>query len=167
MFASALTPLIDLFRSLKLSAPENLKERYEESVSQLAKVDPLLAYQLSGRPRTDFNDIADTFIEKATQLEGEKAQAGSNPDAVSRFSSFFKSYGLRKMLDNMETDIVDVAKEIGYFTHLRTRRRLDELTLKLSDNVEEIVDQLLDSLGQFASQGESTTNNSLPLENNP
>jgi hypothetical protein len=151
VFANVLGPLIELFRSLKLAAPENLKERYQDSVNQLAKVDPLLAYQLSGRPRTDLNEIVDTFIEKASQLEAESAQRGSNPDAVSRFSSFIKTYGLKKMLGNMEADIMDVARAIGYFTKRRTRRRVNELTIRLSEDVEDIVDQFLDSLVQFAS----------------
>lgn len=152
VFANVLGPLIELFKSLKLAAPENLKERYQDSVNQLAKVDPLLAYQLSGRPRTDLNEIVDTFIEKASQLEAETTQNGSNPEAVFRFSSFIKTYGLKKMLGNMEADLMDVARAIGYLTKRRIRRRVNELTIRLSEDVEDIVDQFLDSLVQFASE---------------
>ena len=46
MFDVSLTPLILLLKQIKLAAPEKIKDRYQESVNQLAKVDPLLAYQL-------------------------------------------------------------------------------------------------------------------------
>jgi HPt (histidine-containing phosphotransfer) domain-containing protein len=137
---------------LKLTAPENLKDRYQDSVNQLAKVDPVLAYQLSGRPRTDLNEIIDTFVARASQLEAQRAQSGSNPDAVTWVSSFVKTHGMKKMLSSMEADIIDVAGAIGYFTKRRTRRRVNELTIRLSEDVEEMVDQFLDSLAEFASQ---------------
>lgn len=162
MFAIALAPLIEIFHSLKLAAPDNLKVRYDESVTQLAKVDPLLAYQLSGRPRTDLNEIVDRFLEKATQLESERLQINSSAAAVAQFSSFVKTYGLRKMLDNMEEDIVDVAGRIGYLTKRRTRRRLENLTIKLSEHVNDIVNHFLDSLASFASQTVAQGPNSNP-----
>lgn len=63
MFAISLTPLIGLLKDIKLAAPERLKERYQESVNQLATIDPLLAYQLSGRPQTDFNNALTPAID--------------------------------------------------------------------------------------------------------
>ena len=81
MFDVSLTPLIALLKQINLAAPEKLKERYQESVNQLAKVDPLLAYQLSGRPQTDLDETVDTFIEKASALEGEKAKMPTTMNA--------------------------------------------------------------------------------------
>ena len=99
MFDSSIAaPLISLLKEMKLAAPERIKERYQESVNHLAKIDPLLAYQLSGRPQTDFNETVDDFIEKATELEGEKAKLPSTTNAVAYFSNFIKGYGQRRVL---------------------------------------------------------------------
>jgi CRISPR/Cas system CSM-associated protein Csm2 small subunit len=57
MFNISLTPLIGLLKEIKLATPEKIRERYHESVNQLAKIDPLLAYQLSGRPQTDLKPL--------------------------------------------------------------------------------------------------------------
>ncbi len=146
MFDVSLTPLILLLKQIKLAAPEKIKDRYQESVNQLAKVDPLLAYQLSGRPQTDLDETVDTFIEKAAALEGEKAKMPSTMNAVAYFSNFAKSYGQRRMLANMEDDIVDVARKISYLYAFRTRRRIRMLTVRLAEEAEKYVDQFLDSL---------------------
>jgi hypothetical protein len=152
MFAAPLAPLITLLRSLKLAAPENLRERYQESVNQLAKVDPLLAYQLSGRPQTDFNETVDTFIERAMELEEKKAETTGSDNPVSHITSFIKGYGQQKILSGMESDILDVAGHISYWTRFRTRRRLRQLTTKLSDEADKYMDQFLDSLIQLTAQ---------------
>jgi uncharacterized protein YpbB len=146
MFDISLAPLIGLLKEMKLAAPERIKERYQESVNQLAKIDPLLAYQLSGRPQTDFNETVDAFIEKATELEGGKAKMPSTTTAVAYFSSFIKGYGQRRVLSNMETDIIDVARKISYLTALRTRRAIHQLTVRLAEEAETYIDQFLDSL---------------------
>jgi len=146
MFAISLTPLIGLLKEIKLAAPERMKERYQESVNQLAKIDPLLAYQLSGRPQTDFNETVDTFLEKATELEGEKAREPNTVNAVAYFSGFIKGYGQARMLRNMEIDIIDVARQISYLTAFRTRRTIQQLTVMLADEAEKYIDQFLDSL---------------------
>ncbi len=146
MFDISLAPLISLLKEMKLAAPERIKERYQESVNQLAKIDPLLAYQLSGRPQTDFNETVDDFIEKATELEGEKAKLPSTTNAVAYFSNFIKGYGQRRVLNTMETDIIDVAREISYLTAHRTRRAIQQLTVRLAEEAERYMDQFLDSL---------------------
>jgi hypothetical protein len=57
----SLAPLISIFKSMKLSSPDAFQQRYQDSVNHLAKVDPLLAYQLSGRPQTNLNEVVDTL----------------------------------------------------------------------------------------------------------
>lgn len=146
MFNISLTPLIGLLKEIKLATPEKIRERYQESVNQLAKIDPLLAYQLSGRPQTDFNETVDAFIERAVELEGEKADMPSTTNVVTHFSNFIKGYGQRRMLSNMENDIVDVAREISYLCAFRTRRAIRMLTVVLADDAEKYIDQFLDSL---------------------
>jgi len=146
MFDISLAPLISLLKEMKLAAPERIKQRYQESVNHLAKIDPLLAYQLSGRPQTDFNETVDDFIEKATELEGEKAKLPSTTNAVAYFSNFIKGYGQRRVLSTMETDIIDVARKISYLTAHRTRRTIQQLTVRLAEEAEPYMDQFLDSL---------------------
>ncbi|MBC8028499.1 MAG: hypothetical protein H7Z16_00140 [Pyrinomonadaceae bacterium] len=154
MFDISLAPLISLLKEMKLAAPERIKERYQESVNHLAKIDPLLAYQLSGRPQTDFNETVDDFIGKATELEGEKAKLPSTTNAVAYFSNFIKGYGQRRVLSTMETDIIDVARKISYLTAHRTRRAIQQLTLRLAEEAELYMDQFLDSLvTHVATQG--------------
>jgi hypothetical protein len=165
MFAISLSPLISLIRSLKLASPERLRDRYQESVNHLAKVDPLLAYQLSGRPQTDFNEVVDTFIAKAVELEGKKAEDISADTTISFFTSFLKGYGQKKMLSSMESDILDVAWKISFWTRFRTRHRLDQLTIKLSEEADRYIEQFLDSLIQHTAQNLTTSNP--PKDTNP
>lgn len=154
MFASPIAPLIALIRSLKLASPEKLRDRYQESVNQLAKVDPLLAYQLSGKPQTDFNEVIDTFIDRAVELEGKQTEDISTDETVSFYTSFLKGYGQQKILSGMEKDILAVAGKISYWTRFRTHRRLQELTVKHSEEAEKYVDSFLDSLIQHTAQNQ-------------
>lgn len=152
MMSVPLAPLITLIRSLKLASPEKLKDRYQESVNQLAKVDPLLAYQLSGKPQTDFNEIVDTFISRTVELEGKKIEEVSSDKAISSITSFLRGYNQKKIFSGMEKDILAVAGRISYLTRFRTHRRIHELTVKLSEGAEDYIDQFLDSLTQHIVQ---------------
>jgi len=152
MMSVPLAPLITLIKSLKLASPENLKDRYQESVNQLAKVDPLLAYQLSGKPQTDFNEVIDTFIGRTVEFEGKKIEEVSSDQTISFFTSFIREYSQQKILSGMEKDILAVAGRISYLTRFRTRRRLNELTLKLSEGAEDYIGKFLDSLTQHIVQ---------------
>ena len=149
MFDIPLSPLIDLLKEIKLAAPERVRERYQDSVTHLAKIDPLLAYQLGGRPQTDFTETVDAFIEKAVELEDESARLPRTTTAVSHFSSFIKAYSQRRMLTNMENDIVDVARRISYLCAFRPRRTIRVLTVALAEDTEKYIDQFLDSLIGF------------------
>lgn len=149
LFNIPLTPLIDLLKQMKLVTPERIKERYQESVNQLASIDPLLAYQLSGRPQTDFNETVDAFIEKAAELEGSRVRMPDTASAVTYFSSFIKNYGQQRTLTTMEDDIVDVARKISYLYAFRTRRRIRRLTVVLAEEAEKYIDQFLDSLIKY------------------
>lgn len=152
MLSVPLAPLITLIRSLKLAAPEKLKDRYQESVNQLAKVDPLLAYQLSGKPQTDFNEVIDTFVARAVELEGKQIEDVNADETISFYTSFLRGYGQQKILSGMEKDILAVSGKISYWTRFRTNRRLHEITLKLSEETEKYVDHFLDSLIQHVAQ---------------
>jgi hypothetical protein len=46
----------------------------------------------------------------------------------------------------METDIIDVARKISYLTAHRTRRAIQQLTVRLAEEAEPYMDQFLDSL---------------------
>src|SRR5206468_2635336 len=94
----------------------------------------------------DFDETVDAFIEKATEIEGEKAKMPSTTNAVAYFSSFIKGYGQRRTLGNMETDIIDVARKISYLCAFRTRKAIGMLTVRLAEEAEKYIDQFLDSL---------------------
>jgi len=42
-----------LLRKVKIGEPEKLQQRYQASVDNLAQVDPILAYKLSGKPNLE------------------------------------------------------------------------------------------------------------------
>ena len=67
-------------------------------------------------------------------------------NVVAYFNSFLKDYGQRRMLTNMETDIVDLARKISYLCAFRTRRTIQILSVRLEEEAEKYIDQFLDSL---------------------
>lgn len=152
MFAQSFPPIINILRTLKLSSPERLEVRYQESVNRLAEVDPLLAYRLSGRADTGFTELVDTYIDRVVGLENREAQAASL-EMASFVRSVIKGYGQQKLLTNMETDILEVAKRISYRTRYRTRQKLNKLTIKLSEEADKYVEHLLDSVSQVIVKG--------------
>jgi len=145
----SLTPLIALLKEMKLASPEKMKERYQGSVNQLAQIDPLLAYKLSGQPQADFNETVDTFIERATELEGEQAKMPSTMNVVAYLGNFIKGYSQQRMFRNMEEDIVDVARKISYVYAFRTRRKIRMATVSLEEESEKYIDQFLESLIEY------------------
>jgi len=144
LFSISSGPLIQLFEDVRIAHPEALKERYEKSISQLARVDPLLAFELSGRPQVDLNETIDEFISRATELDNESGE--SNETTVTFFRTFLKGYGQRKQLTGMETDIVEVAKRLGFVTARQTRQIIVEAKSKLPAGVDAYIDDYLRAL---------------------
>ena len=142
----SLTPLFALLKEMKLASPERMKERYQGSVNQLAQIDPLLAYKLSGQPQTDFNETVDAFIEKAAELEGEQAEMPNTINAVTYLTNFIKGYSRERMFSNMEKDLVDVARKVSYIYAFRTRRKIRMSTVALEEEAERYINDFLDSL---------------------
>jgi hypothetical protein len=89
---------------------------------------------------------------KVVELEGEKAKAASGTDIVTVITSFMKGYGQQRILSDMESDILDVAGEISYWTRFRTRQRITLLTARLSREADQYIENLINRLIQFAAQ---------------
>jgi hypothetical protein len=114
--AQAQLQLQNIVLTLMPTSP-NLAERYEEAVSTLALVDPILAFRLRGLPSLD---------PLLTQLRGLAALKQVD-------SEFWSGIGeptmMAPLIEHLEESILDVAKAHGWRTWWQARGRLKKPTL--------------------------------------
>lgn len=106
-----------LFPRLYKRLPK-IKESYEKDLDTIKKVDPILAFRLSGR--TDILDYLNNFSELLEPLE-----ENDNDKQTSKKIASSLTPNLRKnMIETFEENIIDVAYQINFITWIRVKRRL-------------------------------------------
>lgn len=104
--------------------PADLAKQYDAAVESLSAVDPLLAFQLSGRPgllqkREEMNKLMDLLTPE--QAPEGAAELRSVHQAV---KDTVHSILHRSALELLEEDILDVAARLGWVIRWRARRIL-------------------------------------------
>jgi len=106
----------------QLTEWQALMLRYNASVQQLAKVEPLLAFRLSGRPQPQLREKLGTLM----------AELQPNPDETEenakQFIKFIQAHGYSQLINRMEKDIVEIATKLGWRYRRHTQRLLDSYT---------------------------------------
>jgi len=130
-----------------MPAPPNLVERYEEAVSALALVDPILAFRLRGLRSLG------PFL---GQLRGLAALKQGDSEL---WSTFGEPKILALILPPLEESIMDVARAHGWRTWWRARSRLKRPVLSERDmaQISDLLTKLKATSGPPAAPNSSTS----------
>lgn len=134
-----------IFERVKLGEPERLKGQYQTIVSDLAKIDPLLAYRISGRANIEglIAKSESMFIEMGfpPAIPGQK-----NPlsELGAELISIAKDKLLKESSIQLKKEIYAVARRIDLFTLIRTYFRLRNLEKQLEFTFSKEADELFD-----------------------
>lgn len=148
LFADMQPELARLFRSAQLSDPKPLIERYQQSISELAKVDPILAFQISGRAdiRADLEHLVKIAVETKAFGGGE-----TNLQLLHQVTESVSDQILHNILCSMEKDILRVSRRVHFWTRIRVKRVLQDVQRKFHSRAKEEMDKFIDSLERLAS----------------
>jgi hypothetical protein len=126
---------------------EELKEmeaQYQKSVSDLAKVDPILSFYLSGKA------ILLPRIEEYLDVVGDSVSSkipDTNQSEVSGVMHKMKPNILQKLTKELEDDAKSVALKVNVFLFFKTKKTLIRARKQLDENPDQEFNEFMDSLG--------------------
>lgn len=104
----------------KLNVKEELIERYEQSVAELASVDPILTHRLTNKTDLGISNVASTMIDNLVRAcDPLFLVSESNTQLIERMKNFYKEKGAEWKIQNLKRDIKRVAWRISFRTWLR------------------------------------------------
>lgn len=105
---------------MKFNVKEDLIEKYEKSVAELASVDPILTYKLTNKTSFEVFDQVNTMINRLIMtVDPLFLVSESNTQLVERMKAFYKEKGSEWKLRKIKRDIKRVAWRISFRTRLR------------------------------------------------
>jgi hypothetical protein len=139
--------LTRLFRAAELSDPKPLIERYHQSLGELAKVDPILAFQINASVdiRADLQKLVKTAVD--TNAFGE---VNANLEMLAQVTETVYDQILHNILRSMEEDILRVSMRIHLWTRIKTKRALQRVQQNFHSKAQEEMDKFIDNLLQLA-----------------
>lgn len=137
--------------SLKTDVKERLLEPYEKALTDLATVNPVLAYRLNGHDKLE-------LIIPHTESHVQNVQSVISPElteewAKNLFESTSKTVNtdiIQRLCDNLETDLLLVAKSCSRKDHKKCKQILSEGVNNSNkyefDELDEMIEPILDKL---------------------
>lgn len=132
-----------IFERVKLGEPEKLKEQYQTIVSDLAKIDPLLAFRISGR--ANIEGLVAKSESMFTEMGFPAANSGQkNPltELGAELTSIAKGKLLKESSIQLKKEIYSVARRISLLTLIQTHFRLKKLERQLEFTFSKEADEL-------------------------
>jgi hypothetical protein len=135
---------------------KSIEKRYSESVDELSRIDPILAYSLSGKQKiynyleylNDYFSKVDELAKNQLQQFAEGGKEGQNWDQLRERAKKALHPGLfRVAMETVTSDIKRIAREIGIVTSYRARRVISRQEHPRPDKeLEELLDGYLKML---------------------
>jgi CRISPR/Cas system CSM-associated protein Csm2 small subunit len=147
-FQQVQTQLAQVFKNVKLGEPEKIQQRYQESIAALAKVDPVLAYKLSGKADTEsVHGKIESLIDAARKLsEPDKEISESDSRFLETGKDLLRNKLIKETSETLERDLLSVARRISLVTALRAWLTLRKQKTKMKDETSAEMDKLLDEI---------------------
>ena len=140
--------LLDSIKSVDLPKFKELQVSYVESINEIAQVDPVLAYSLSGR--TDLYNFISIHIDE--YFNNAEIFINSKDSNYDRLVTYFKPKQKKDLfkdaIKTVSNDINNVSKKIGLSIKKDSQRILKKLDKKISDEILKKIDDYLDEFGK-------------------
>ena len=136
-----------LFRQIRLGEPGKVQPRYQDAVNELAKVDPVLAFRISGRPEFE-NDLGklDAFANKMTEVSTKGSDLEAMGKLMEQVEPTYEELTVIRTLRNLQEDIWRVSRKIGFVTCFRTLWLMHKIKTRTADENDPETDRLLEPI---------------------
>ncbi len=130
------------FAPLQREALNDVSEYYEKSIADIAEINPLLAFRLSGRSRiqADINQYSESVFSLLQNENGDDEMI--TKDMLIATKEFYNN----ELNDTLEYDIKRVAKQISVLMNYRIYRFLRNKNKNVDPGIRQVLFQQLDSL---------------------
>ncbi len=129
---------------LRQEALQSLCGSYEQTIVDIATIDPLLAFSLSGRSRTQ-SDIR-RYLSSVETLFGTGTPAPEDSGDIAGITAAARDFYDSHLRDTLEDDIRAVARRIGRITRFRVYRFLKRKRVEADIELKQKLFALLDEL---------------------
>lgn len=134
-----------MMRAAGVGNPAKVAKRYEESVSRLAEIDPILAHRISSMPTEDLQHMESVV----TQAKALANPADSTVEGEALAEHLIVEYSdemLRRDIKLLEKDILTVARRVHIWTRFSVSRLLKEFEHRIEEQAAERIDKELDNM---------------------
>ncbi len=157
----------NLAKASKTDIEERILKPFEDALSNLSQISPVLAYRLRGKEKLEL--IAKLNSSYIASLNCDFAELVSEElikDALLNFAQDMEKEALHQMSKNLDEEIVLLSKHCGW---LESRRCKKVLSSKFGDfdqgalsELDSLIDKLLGNLAVAANKALQPTNNGVP-----
>jgi len=149
---------------LPQSIPTDLERRYQNAVDSLADVNPLLAYQLSGRP--ELNTFSKAWLSRIDAFTTEIQASEQDRRTLAAFSPPLDRELRARLLETLEDDIRDVARAISWLRRRQVSKTIERGKMGATGiadrELEKVIQRLFVSAGVRPSDMITPTNAATP-----
>lgn len=146
--------VVGFLRDVKLGEPERLQQRYQDSVNELSKVDPVLAFRLSRRAEVKHSLAKiDAYLERAfASLMAEESEPEFARKLNERLSADIEEATIVRTLRLLQEDIWRVSRRISIVTCFRalwTIQKVKTSTLEQDPDDQRLLDQYVNHVSEL------------------
>lgn len=135
---------------IKLGEPGKLREQYQGVVSGLAKIDPILAYKISGRAGIEqFFKLIEAIFDEADNQIGISAADDGPQKVKALIISHIQTTALDDALNQTKKDIYSIARRVGYYTLARAFLTIRRSEKRLQESATKEVDDFIKPVLEF------------------
>lgn len=132
-------------KTLKIDIVQSLVEPFENALSRLAEESPVLAYQLRGKEKIELlaqvnaSYLDSEVLDTISMVDNELLQS-----LIKDFSTTVSKDSIQKIFQNLDEEIILLAKHCGWAEYFKCRKILLTRTGGIDNQVIEELDKMLD-----------------------
>lgn len=142
-----LRPVITLLRSANIGAPEKIMERYQQSVNDIAQIDPILAFTINNRPEIKIS--YEHLIEEAIKVEKRDFTLESDNEVLQVLMTANEDKIYQRTIKLIEADMNCVARKIHFWTKWRLLGTLNDFDSQAREGARDYARHLIVTLLPF------------------
>ena len=136
---------VALFRQVKIGEPEKLQPRYQDAVNELAKVDPILAFRISGKAEIEGSlNKLDALADKAAEVSINEADLEATNNLMEQLEPVYEEAVVLRTLTSLEEDIWRVSRRIGIITCFRALWSIHKVKTRMIAEKDPEGDKIID-----------------------
>lgn len=124
---------------------DKISERYQSTVDSLSRIDPLMAYRLTGNPEIyNYLSTIDDRLEKIKNVI-ESLDVSADESRLASIKTL-KPIIIEKVIKIFEKDVSAISRKISILTWIKTKRKVRRTDTVILQEADKKIDEMLDNL---------------------